>query len=177
MGTSLRQNLPKIILNAKITFMLYKKNLPQDLFCVRGSTPIRTVMLFVLHANIQYLPKFWIFEDLTNLKNEYCIYSKLCEILFDPKDVVNVTSAIDEHFIEVLDCKKQSVSVVHPSMEVLKQSGVIVVNNRSLKPKCHTCKGFKCLHVNIYLEKAAEQNNEKTTSSKRLIAKNKTNII
>ena len=59
---------------------------------------------------------------------------------------------------------KKSICLVHPSVSLAKSPGIVVVNSRATKPKCHTCKGFKCLHVNIYLEKAAQEGNGTTTT-------------
>ena len=57
---------------------------------------------------------------------------------------------------------------MHPSGDSEKIPGIIVVNSRSTKPKCHTCKGFKCLHINIFLEGVSKKETMKTRNTKIL---------
>ena len=64
------------------------------------------------------------------------------------------------HYIEVLPSHKQAISLVHPFTESKENPGIIV-DSRSTKPKCHTCKGFKCLHVNIYMEETSIDDKDK----------------
>ena len=81
-------------------------------------------------------------ENLISLKKDYCIHAKLCEILFKPEGRGKSIEDCAEHFIEeVMDNKKQSICLVHPSVSLAKSPGIVVVNSRATKPKCHTCKG------------------------------------
>ena len=53
---------------------------------------------------------------------------------------------------------KKCVALVHPIKDTKKrQSGIVVVNSRTTKPKCHTCEGKKSVHVNIYMEGASNE--------------------
>ena len=94
-------------------------------------------------------------HNVNSLKEEYCPHAKLSELLFEPKPKERDLKLFDGHYIEILSSEKQSIALVHPSTENGKTPGIIVVNSRSTKPKCHTCKGFKCLHANIYMEEAS----------------------
>ena len=95
-----------------------------------------------------------VFENLGNVKNfdglkkEYCDHAKLCSVLFC--EVPIDSQAQDQNEIEVL--KKSSEFLVHPVDSLNKTSGVVVIHCRATKPKCHTCQGKKCVHVNIYLD-------------------------
>ena len=71
-------------------------------------------------------------------------------------------------FTEILlDDKKLKISLVHPSEEHNKIPGIVIVNSRTSKPKCHTCKGFKCLHVNILNMKNVDGVIEKSPPKKK----------
>ena len=108
-------------------------------------------------------------DNVRNLKNEYCQHAKVCEILFEEKNVKQQNR--QEHFIEILlpsKNRKHEICLVHPSEGSEKNPGIIIVNSRSTKPKCHTCKGFKCLHINIFLEGVSKNGPNKTRNTKIL---------
>ena len=61
-------------------------------------------------------------------------------------------------FIEILiDDNKLKISLVHPSEEHQKIPGIVIISTRTTKPKCHVCKGFKCLHKNLLNVKDEER--------------------
>ena len=107
------------------------------------------------------------YENIKNINNtlkikeSYCIHSKICEILFQPSQKEKKLGGFTEI---LLDDKKLKISLFHPSEEHNKIPGIVIVNARTSKPKCRTCKGFKCLHLNILnmknvdgvIEKAAD---------------------
>ena len=45
-------------------------------------------------------------------------------------------------------------ALVHPRLP-----GVVVLNSWTTQPKCHTCEGKKCIHINIYIEGANNESN------------------
>ena len=102
--------------------------------------------------------------DISKIKSEYCIHAQLCELLFTntSSDKQKVYDKKHKHYVEVLDSHKVKISVVHPSEDSNKLPGVVVLTSRTTKPKCHTCKGFKCLHVNIYLENKSDKFRDNT---------------
>ena len=58
----------------------------------------------------------------------------------------------------MLENDKKCVALVHTIKDTKKrQPGIVVVNSRTTKPKCHTCEGKKCVHVNIYMEGASNE--------------------
>ena len=78
-------------------------------------------------------------DDVKTLKSEYCEHAKVCEILFGENGKKQHNR--QEHYIEILlpgEKSKQTISLVHPADESAKMPGIIVVNSRSTKPKCHT---------------------------------------
>ena len=81
----------------------------------------------------------------------------MCKILFpDANQTKPVSPEIS--FVEVLENDKKCVALVHPIKDTKKrQPGIVVVNSRTTKPKCHTCEGKKCVHVNIYMEGASNE--------------------
>ena len=77
-------------------------------------------------------------HNVDSIKEEYCPHAKLSELLFDPNPKQYDLKLFDGHYIEILSSEKQSIALVHPSTENEKNPGIIVVNTRSTKPKCHT---------------------------------------
>jgi hypothetical protein len=59
------------------------------------------------------------------------------------------------NFVEVLENGRKCLALVHPCQDSKKRlPEVVVLNSRTTKPKCHTCEGKKCIHINIYIEGA-----------------------
>ena len=73
--------------------------------------------------------------------------------------------------MEVL--KKSSEFLVHPVDSLNKTSGVVVIHSRATKPKCHTCQGKKCVHVNIYLDFAKSSKEGEEFPTKKIQTKEK----
>ena len=92
-----------------------------------------------------------VFKNLGNIKNfealkkEYCDHARLCTVLFD-KVGVSPDKTQDKNEVEVL--KSSSEFLVHPADISKKLPGVVVISRQATKPKCHTCQGKKCVHVN-----------------------------
>ena len=75
----------------------------------------------------------------------------LCQILIsDTKPVKPLDSKTN--CVEVLENGTKFLALVHPCQDSKNQMpGVVVLNSRTRKPKCHTCEGKKCRHINIYI--------------------------
>ena len=59
-----------------------------------------------------------------------------------------------------------------------KASGIINLTRRTTRPKCKTCSGPKCVHINIYMggsKKGDETENMKEIMKKKNMTKNKEN--
>ena len=113
----------------------------------------------VSHENIKNI------NNTLKIKESYCINSKICEILFQPSQKEKRLGGFTEI---LLDDKKLKISLVHPSEEHNKIPGIVIVNARTSKPKCHMCKGFKCLHLNILNMKKVDGVIEKSPPPKRV---------
>ena len=104
------------------------------------------------------------------MKEKECIHAKLSEILFGnakskKKPVKESINAID-----VLKDKKETIALVVPAKMHNKAPGIIFLSSRTKRPKCETCSGQKCIHVNIYME---ESKKEHETESMRERSKEK----
>ena len=151
-----------------------------NIMCVvqelRGSSfvPCRKVRQKDDRANISLkFTNMTVFHNLRNVKNidgikkDYCDHAKLCSVLFSE---VSITSqAQDQNEVEVL--KKSSEFLVHPVDSLNKTSGVVVILSKATKPKCHTCQGKKCVHVNIYVDFANSSKEGKEFPTKKIQTK------
>ena len=93
-------------------------------------------------------------EHTMKTKPLSCIHINLCELFF--AEIPCQKASIPEHSNHVEALKKnKKVLIVHPIQD--KRGGlpvIVILNSRTTKPKCDTCDGKKCLHVNIYREGA-----------------------
>ena len=48
------------------------------------------------------------------------------------------------------------------------QKSKVTRNSRTINPKCHTCEGKKCVHVNIYKDGAGEKSDNKKQTGKNI---------
>ena len=108
--------------------------------------------------------------NIDEMKEKECIHAKLSEILFGnakskKKPVKESINAID-----VLKDKKETIALVVPAKMHNKAPGIIFLSSRTKRPKCETCSGQKCIHVNIYME---ESKKEHETESMRERSKEK----
>ena len=98
-------------------------------------------------------------DKIKSIKDEYCNHAKLCSVLFDTKndkpfDAVNEIEILRKNPSEII-------ALVFPNLsDKVKNPGVLVLNSRMSKPKCHTCEGKKCIHVNTYLLKGNVDDDE-----------------
>ena len=101
-------------------------------------------------------------EDYAKSKNKSCIHKKLCKVIFAENISKNYNISPEINYIEVLQKGKVCISLVHPSQDNKKTRlpGIVVLNSRTTKPKCDTCEGKKCIHVNLYREGANNRENE-----------------
>ena len=103
-----------------------------------------------------------IYENMNDAKNyaitkkSECLHVKLCNLLFSNCRSEEVDKHFDEkNYIEVLSQQKnECISLVHTVQEKkTRLPGIVVLTSRTLNPQCHTCKGKKFVHVNIYKDK------------------------
>ena len=112
-------------------------------------------------------------ENFVHTKSTSCIHVKLCKLIF-PEVKSTKTAPVERNFIEVLKTGNVYLSLVHPADDKKKKlPGIVVLNSRTTKPKCHTCQGKKCVHVNIYRDGASkpddvDRNVEEELPSKKL---------
>ena len=105
-------------------------------------------------------------SDLKNLKEDYCIHAKLCSVIFETKR--NDTCKIpDNGLIEILHQDKEFISLVYAPPHLKKKfPGVIFLNSRTTKPKCHSCEGKKCVHINTYQNISTDNKDEEFPTRK-----------
>ena len=73
-------------------------------------------------------------------KESSCIHVQLCSVLFS--DMTCEKTHIST--VEVLQNGSKCVSLVHPPPDKKRRlPGIVVLNSRTTKPKCHTCQGKK----------------------------------
>ena len=111
-------------------------------------------------------------SKILGIKKDYCDHAKLCSVLFSEVSITG--QAQDQNEVEVL--KKSSEFLVHPVDSLNKTSGVVVIHSRATKPKCHTCQGKKCVHVNIYLDFANSSKEGEEFPTKKIQTKQKYEI-
>ena len=100
-------------------------------------------------------------DKFAQSRTDSCIHIDLCKVLFSDTLVEMKKISADSNFVEVLHKERKSViSLVHSAQEKKKRlPGVVILTSRTLKPKCNTCSGKKCLHVNIYIDAAKKAEN------------------
>ena len=108
--------------------------------------------------------------DITEMKEKECIHAKLSEILFG--NAKNKKDPVEESInaIDVLKDTKETIALVVPAKKHKKAPGIIFLSSRTKRPRCETCSGQKCIHVNIYME---ESKKEQETESMRERSKEK----
>ena len=92
-------------------------------------------------------------EHYVKTKPLSCIHINLCKVIF--AEISSKKASIPEHcnYVEVLNKEKVLIALVHPIQDKMgRLPGIVVLNSRTTKPKCDTCEGKKCVHVNIYNE-------------------------
>ena len=102
-------------------------------------------------------------DNYSKSKNTECIHVKLCIVLYSESDHKKQLDLAQNNYIEVL-CQrsKECISLVHPIQDKkARLPGIVVLNSRTINPKCHTCEGKKCVHVNIYKDSAGEKSDNK----------------
>ena len=95
-----------------------------------------------------------------------CIHIQLCKILFSNSEGGKEKTILDG--VEELENGKRYLALVHPDREEEDRvPGIITLTSRTTKPKCFTCEGKKCLHLNIYLN-AAKNSTDNILPTKKL---------
>ena len=107
-------------------------------------------------------------KNIDAMKQAYCIHAKLCSILFDEGKASPSKKTSGQNEIKILKRFPEFISLVHTASSNNKLPGVVVVNSRATKPKCHTCQGKKCIHVNVYIENASNSDEEEELPIKRM---------
>ena len=80
-------------------------------------------------------------KNIDEMKRAYCIHAKLCSVLFDDKEATLSNKTSGQNEVEILKRAPEFISLVHPSSSLHKLPGVVVLNSRATKPKCHTFHG------------------------------------
>ena len=85
-------------------------------------------------------------DKYTQSKKTECIHVKLCIILYSESEPIKQIDLAQNNYIEVLCQKsKECISLVHPIQDKkARLPGIVVLNSRTINPKCHTCEGKKC---------------------------------
>ena len=114
-------------------------------------------------------------EKFVKTKTNQCVHEQLCEVLFHVDDAVK--EVLEDSYVEVLHKSvKENISLVHPPIADKKKSaGIVIIDSRTSKPKCHTCEGKKCIHINLYKHagEKCETNNDEDIVVKKLEANKK----
>ena len=114
-------------------------------------------------------------EKFVKTKTNQCVHEQLCEVLFHVDDAVK--EVLEDSYVEVLHkSNKENISLVHPPIADKKKSaGIVIINRRTSKPKCHTCERKKCIHINLYKHagEKCETNNDEDIVVKKLEANKK----
>ena len=97
-------------------------------------------------------------ENYAKTKPCDCIHINLCKVIFSDIPSKNKTPHTASNYVEVLKKEKVIIALVHPVQDKKgRLPGIVVLNSRTTKPKCQTCSGKKCVHVNIYIEEAKNE--------------------
>ena len=97
---------------------------------------------------------------------EPCLHSQVCKLLWG-NSLVYLEEKYDTHLIEVISQEPIYLVAVHLEDGAKKDTGVVGMTTKTLKPKCFTCSGRDaCIHLTLHLNKY-EDNVQKLRRSRR----------
>ena len=76
-------------------------------------------------------------QSLEDMKQDYCEHAKLCTVLFD-EEMVEDDISPESNEVKILQRSPEFVTLIYPAKALDKLPGIVVLNSRSTKPKCHT---------------------------------------
>ena len=84
---------------------------------------------------------------------EPCLHSQVCKLLWG-NSLVYLEEKYDTHLIEVISQEPIYLVAVHLEDGAKKDTGVVGMTTKTLKPKCFTCSGRDaCIHLTLHLNK------------------------
>ena len=114
-------------------------------------------------TNIRTCLHFRIWDVFTILM--ICDQTEPCTVLFN-EEMVEDDKSPENNEVKILQRSPEFITLIYPAKALDKLPGIVVLNSRSTKPKCHTCQGKKCMHVNIYSENAFSHEEEEDLPTK-----------
>ena len=87
-----------------------------------------------------------------SLKAMQCMHANLSEAVFEnTKEGDGKYVSEDKSTIQVLkESKMETLVFVNPAKKYKKNPSILVMSSRTKKFRCDSCKGAKCLHLNLY---------------------------